>query len=1042
MKISRFKRLAAVVVFMIFMLNSFAVFGSSEEGWRQTIEIGGIFNDDGFISVNIKKNDNVSIGLQFMDNKNAEDRAALAMIRLTKAGKLVFESAGNWVSEENENNSAIQRADFEVGTEYNLKMNQNRETGLIEWFLNDEKIGETTTKYKERLCDQIWVMCTPENMNKISWTVNKPEKGVITKDDYKVDEEALAAEEKLFANSDDSADTNSVKLLTALGIMGTEEPSGKFWDNTPVKRREIAQILCNLFKVDATKDAQPMFNDVPEEYRGYVETVVRNGYMSGYGDGIFGANDYVTYEQLIKIFVSVLNGGNMAELSGGFPTGYIKVAHKLGISIPNGAANDGTARRIDVADMIYSALEADIMMLVSINDEYSTYETVKGYTFLSEVLDIYRYEGIMNMNQATALDKPDGAGDGLIKIGDGLYADPDGLSDEYLGSSVVAYVHQPDDNKVGNLVCIHNGMDNETLLIEKDDYNDVNGFKLEYYDGKRTKTVTLSPSVNMIYNGKAVEYDASRFDVNNGNIKLINNNNDGMFDVAVITDYEEFVVDKVNAAAKTISARFGKNAIDLDGNFCSIMRNGVPTELNKIGVGEVISAAISEGVSKKVIKLEVCSNRITDSVDAIYNAEDGRYISVAGNRYKIGDYCEKLIEGGNLPKISVGDEAQFFTDIYNNIVYFNVNRSGYKLGYLVRGTLENTGIGKNLKVTIYNDSSEFEELSAGNKIKINGTTKDVSSLGDDVKSKLSKAALVEYSKSDGVLTGINFAADTYDANEFSLDDSYKTRGTYIRCTATSVLDNKYSVTASTQVFIVPKGTTDVLNPAYYWVKTGSHFLGNWNYNTDLYDIDQNGEVRCAVIEQAPYTPSSINEGHSIVVVNELCDSLNDDGDIVPQIRAMAENGNEIVLTGTDAEQVQVTGSDETVRSLKKGDVIQYVTDRVGNLAAVKLIHDVDGAYHTPSAVEESKSNYTVTKAFGQVIRATASQIFISADGVWENMTPFDTDMLINNTGTAVYLCDTDRGILTKASFADADRGDDVFACVNTSNKTRMLVIYK
>ena len=81
--------------------------------------------------------------------------------------------------------------------------------------------------------------------------------------------------------TEDAADSRTVKLLSALGIMDADSHTGKFWDNTPVERQEMAKILCNLFDLEVSTDTLPRFNDVHEDYRAHVETAVRNGYMLG-----------------------------------------------------------------------------------------------------------------------------------------------------------------------------------------------------------------------------------------------------------------------------------------------------------------------------------------------------------------------------------------------------------------------------------------------------------------------------------------------------------------------------------------------------------------------------------------------------------------------------------------------------------------------------------------------------------------------------------------------------------------------------------------
>ena len=159
----------------------------------------------------------------------------------------------------------------------------------------------------------------------------------------------------------DSADTKIVKLLEALGLMEIDSETGFFWDEMPVKRSELAKIICKMFNISETKDASPHFTDVSDYDRAYIETAIRNGYMSGYDNEKFGPDDYVTNIQLIKTFVTALGGDAAAQSQGGYPGGYITIGNMLGLLKGKAVANENISRRIDVANIIYTALHADVL---------------------------------------------------------------------------------------------------------------------------------------------------------------------------------------------------------------------------------------------------------------------------------------------------------------------------------------------------------------------------------------------------------------------------------------------------------------------------------------------------------------------------------------------------------------------------------------------------------------------------------------------------------------------------------------------------------
>ena len=168
----------------------------------------------------------------------------------------------------------------------------------------------------------------------------------------------------------DSAESKEVQFLEALDIMSRDEVTGFFWDETPVKRSEMAQILCSVLGLTATEDAEQRFFDVQGDARAYVETIVRNGFMSGYSEDSFGPEDYITNKQLVKIIVSLLGAGPVAELRGGYPDGFISVAEELDLIIGTGANLESVSKRIDVAELLYNAMHADIVQILSYSNGF------------------------------------------------------------------------------------------------------------------------------------------------------------------------------------------------------------------------------------------------------------------------------------------------------------------------------------------------------------------------------------------------------------------------------------------------------------------------------------------------------------------------------------------------------------------------------------------------------------------------------------------------------------------------------------------------
>ena len=56
------------------------------------------------------------------------------------------------------------------------------------------------------------------------------------------------------------------------------------------------------------------------------------GLISGDGNGYFSPAAYISYEEAIKMAVSLLGYGDMAERNGGYPIGYGYIANQQGIA--------------------------------------------------------------------------------------------------------------------------------------------------------------------------------------------------------------------------------------------------------------------------------------------------------------------------------------------------------------------------------------------------------------------------------------------------------------------------------------------------------------------------------------------------------------------------------------------------------------------------------------------------------------------------------------------------------------------------------------
>lgn len=212
-----------------------------------------------------------------------------------------------------------------------------------------------------------------------------------------------------FAYSDVEAGTKTdeaVTILSNLNILKGYE-DGTFKPDETVTRAEMAAIICRTLGYESQAESSKgttVFNDVAGDHwaSGYVNVAQAQGIINGYGNGQFGPEDKVTYEQAVKMIVSALGYDLVAAQKGGYPTGYLAVASAEGITKnANGKVGD-PAKRSSIAILTYNSLEVRLMDQTSWStgsdgDKYGKLDD----TILSKYLEVDKYEGVVTATPAT-----------------------------------------------------------------------------------------------------------------------------------------------------------------------------------------------------------------------------------------------------------------------------------------------------------------------------------------------------------------------------------------------------------------------------------------------------------------------------------------------------------------------------------------------------------------------------------------------------------------------------------------------------------------
>lgn len=524
--------------------------------------------------------------------------------------------------------------------------------------------------------------------------------------------------------ADDADYASAIETLAAMGFFKGDD-NGNFNPDATITRAEYAVIVCRLLGIEGSATGKCDFTDAADHWAtGYIKMANQYGIVKGYGDGNFGPDDAVKYEEAVKMLVCALGYEPMATSKGGYPTGYIAVASQIGLldGVSGAAQGTGAARNI-VATMTYNALDIPVMEQVGFGTEIS-YEIMKknddhDKSTLLTKMGIYKLGGTILANSKVDYSGSNNKTDaGKIYFAmDDDYDCPEsalafkndnqtvrnhtfeaGLTDaeDLVATSVILYVSKVSGKWTVQAAEI-DGDNTNTLVIKAGDLNDTEkdltkGDKakpyIRYYkdgvtSGDGTK-VNLNGNYVAAWNNNIADLTALTSDVS-ATVEFIDWDNDNKYDIVKVSEYMHLIADKVDEKKGTIETLQGTR-IDLDINnddaIVSIKdANGKALEISDIAKGDVLALLITSKDEKAVrpklnyakanyeaLDIVVLKDSTVTGAVKEYDADGSDLtISVDGKDYDVATGDAGIY---NKSKIDLQAEGTFYIGINGDIVGF------------------------------------------------------------------------------------------------------------------------------------------------------------------------------------------------------------------------------------------------------------------------------------------------------------------------------------------------------------------------------------
>lgn len=814
----------------------------------------------------------------------------------------------------------------------------------------------------------------------------------------------------------------SMKLMNGLGIFKGYE-DGKLHPEYDVSRAEFVTLILRMLGMESRLPygEKSVFYDVADDFwaKDNINLGTSIGLIEGYGNGYFGTDDSIVITDAVKIIVGALGYSVKAEQAGGYPIGYITVAGSLGIT-KNITSLDKTASRNDIAILISNSLDIPLMEQdLADNEKYSVGEKT--------ILDILKVEkdtglvtavfgGNINGNQMLSRDE--------IIISDEKYKTDLTDIEQYLGLTVEFY-RKTDSNKV---LYIETVSENDTMLVKADDIKpDSNFSTFNYYKNDRVKTVSLPVSgLTVLYNGEVLaeaDKTADKINPKSGSVCFNDTDNDGVFDLVIIKDYQVLTVTSV--IERGIYGRYHQFCdVDLisDAENVSIIKDGERCGAGEIKTNDVLS--IARSLSGDTVSVIASSRTVEGKITEI-GSDDGVVFAINSDGvttdYKMNYLYEQLYNSNSdLEKPELNDSAVFYLDNDGNIaasdkIADSESKAETAYGYLINAFIDND---KNRALTcrILTENNSIEDICAENRDKIkfgrmvSGKYSTSTETGSAILSvlyngrkKISRQMIKYETDNDGALKSIYLAGTSASGAEFT-KDSEKSAKQYVN----RILEKQYYIDQKTKVFeIANNGSVEEV------LTSGNalEYFSNGSYTLELYDVEKS-HVGAVAYYTSVTNYSLGTKGRSAII-----SKTNSPVMLIEKLKSVSdENGDEYTVAEGYENGVKVqrlissnlSAKSDAMSRLKPGMLIQYETNNwetskaltskdAETIMVFRVLHDCNNInqdyYETWDYSTNVATNAAINIIYGEVNNAALPIISVYTN----NSETAGTTELINVT---------------------------------------------
>lgn len=845
-------------------------------------------------------------------------------------------------------------------------------------------------------------------------------------------------------SADETESTHEYDLLKAVGIY-------RFGDNA--MDPNIEGVFLGNFLVLIENVLGNTFNAYSDEV---LNMAIQQGLVEEKNANPF---KFVEYSDAVDITKRALSYANyMSEYEGGYILDWSKLT--------KGVSNAGSKLLSydNALKLVYNlATTEGTYELVGSSIKGMELKYYKDKSLLSKYRDIYKVSGVVTENRYTSMYEEGSLSGNDLRIESDIFHSDVDYSD-FLGLHVDAFVYITDDDVDGTIVYMEKrSRKNTELSINSEDLDkwDKARTRLYYYDNSNKKrSVSVDKTATFLYNGVVcTDFSGVSLLPKDGSIDLIDNNNDGEYDLVKVTANEYMAVESVSVASSTIYSKYSYDgaikslSLNMEDSkiYVEISKNGQAASLKDIKEWDILTITKSLGDNPKLTKIEICDKQITTEAEEI--DLENKKVTLEGEEYTLS---EAVIRAMN------HNESQAYEpSFYNRYTYYFA--ADGKIAGIYGGVVDTPYLGyvakvyhgfecgdeEFLKVKVFESTGEWKELYLAQKVNFNDKRLKISEVypllcpGGSVSRQLISFKL----NSKGEIKTITTARATTDKGSSDFTRTGMMTGTWL--SAGRCFDNRVFVSQSPLIFAVPDDEDNALESDYRMASVGDFWDKN-QYTFEAYNVDEFGVSDLLVAKLR--TNKDV-----FAVFGGLREELSIDD--IPQTAIGGKIGDymnfsipleEDVTTFTD--YYDSASGEHSINELKRGDVLLLtVSNGRGEVEQVQRLHALadDQVPRQTNVIGDEItdfSNFASTNNFDVVDKYTAAEVVKtnSKDSLILMNYNYDfgsrtQSIKVVNGYTSYTVIDNEIGTASLGTFSDIEPGDYVFIMVNASRAINVFI---